>query len=328
MKKVPRDLLDFIKNGNKFIIAGHREPDGDCIGSQLALDSVLRRAGKKTILLSAGSFDRTEIKKYKKFFKSKIDEKLKKGARLIITDCTKLERTGDLAPLLEGLPSALIDHHKSENTSHNKGVLKKHYPAYIDTKASSTTLLILYLIKALGMEMTKEEAEYILFGLCTDTGFFRHLSSENSEAFEAAAMLVKAGANPKKVHAAMYGGKSLGSRLLLAHVLQNIEPHFNGALIIATEEYEETQTHGKEGRDSDMLYQLLQSISGVKAIAVIRQEKPDNCTIGLRSLDKIDVDIIARKLGGGGHKNAAGGSIPGTISEVKKKVLKNFRLYM
>ena len=324
MKKVPRDLLEFIKTGNKFIIAGHKEPDGDCIGSQLALDSVLRRAGKKTILLSAGSFDRTEIKKYSKLFKSKIDENLKKDARVIITDCTKIERTGDIAPFIEGLPAALIDHHKRENEtkSHDLG------PTYIDEKASSTTLLILYLIKALGMELTKEEAEYILFGLCTDTGFFRHLSAESSEAFEAAALLVKAGASPKKVHAAMYGGKSLGTRLLIAHVLQSIEPHFNGRLIIATEEYEETQKHGKEGRDSDILYQLLQSIDGVEAIAVIRQEKPDNCTIGLRSLDKIDVDLIARNLGGGGHKNAAGGYVPGTILDVKKKVLKFFKLYM
>ena len=327
MKNVPEDFLNFIKTGNKFIIAGHKEPDGDCIGSQLALGSALKRAGKKVYLCSAGSFDRHEIKPYEKFFlpPSSIDQNIMEGARVIIADCGNMERTGDLAKPLKGLPTALIDHHIRENKT---GPENPENPVYIDEKVSSTTLLVLYVIEALGMDLNKEEAEYILFGLCTDSGFFRHLDAESAQTFEAAAILARAGASPKEMHKAIYGGKSLGSRYLIGHVLQRLEMHFDGRLVLSTEEYEATQMHGKEGRDSDMLYQLLQSISGVEAIAFIRQDKPDNCTIGLRSVDMIDVNAVARKLGGGGHKNAAGASVPGTIQDVKKKVLEFFRLYM
>jgi phosphoesterase RecJ-like protein len=123
----------------------------------------------------------------------------------------------------------------------------------------------------------------------------------------------------------MHGGKSLDSRYLLGIVLGRAEPYFGGRLIVSTEEYEDTQRYGLEGRDSDALYQLLQSISGVEAIAIIRQEKPDNCTVGLRSLDSVDVAAIARSLGGGGHKNAAGLSINGIIPEIKTKILAAFK---
>jgi phosphoesterase RecJ-like protein len=122
----------------------------------------------------------------------------------------------------------------------------------------------------------------------------------------------------------MFGGKSLDSRYLLGLVLSRAESHFGGKLIISTEEYEETQRYGLEGRDSESLYQLLQSVAGVEAIVIIRQEKPDNCTVGFRSLDKVDVATVARSLGGGGHKNAAGLSINGTIPEIKKRILAIF----
>jgi phosphoesterase RecJ-like protein len=174
------------------------------------------------------------------------------------------------------------------------------------------------------MKPTLEEADLLLFGLCTDTGYFRHADSHSADTFEAAAALVHAGASPKKVFAAMHGGKSLDSRYLLAIILSRAEPYFGGRLIVSTEEYEDTQRYGLEGRDSDALYQLLQSVAGVEAIAIIRQEKPDNCTVGLRSLDKVDVAAIARSLGGGGHKNAAGLSINGIIPEIKTKILAEF----
>ena len=70
-----------------------------------------------------------------------------------------------------------------------------------------------------------------------------------------------------------------------------------------------------------MLYQLLQSVTGVEAIAVIRQETPDNCTVGLRSRDRVDVSKIAVRLGGGGHRNAAGFSTPGHVEEIRSRIL-------
>jgi phosphoesterase RecJ-like protein len=320
MTNVPNDLLKFIRTGDKFLVAGHKEPDGDCVGSQLVVCSLLKRMGKEAIPCSAGPFKRKEIKSYESSFCSIPDEKARKGTKVIIVDCSSLERTGDLAPLLEKLPTALIDHHDYDENSPNQ-ILDA---SFINAKAPSVTQMILHLIEALDMKPTKEEAELLLFGLCTDTGFFRHTDSSSPETFETAATLIHAGASPKKAYHAMYGGKSLDSRYLLGIILDRAESHFDGRLIISTEEYEDTQRYGFEGRDSEALYQLLQSIAGVEAIVIIRQEKPDNCTVGFRSLDQVDVAEVARSMGGGGHKNAAGLSINGTIPEIKTKILAAF----
>jgi phosphoesterase RecJ-like protein len=294
---IPHNLLDFINTGKTFLIAGHKEPDGDCVGSQLALASVLRRLGKTVVLCSAGPFKRTEIKSYEGLFTAVPSEAERAGARVIITDCGAPDRTGDLAAYLEGLPTAVIDHHAAGKYADGE---KSEAIVYIESGALSTTFIIFQVITALGLEPTKAEAELLLFGLCTDTGFFRHVDETGEAAFTAAAEMIRAGASPKKTFEDMHGGKSLNSRILMGLILARVEPHFGGKLLLSTEEYEETRRFGLEGRDSDSVYQMLQTVAGMEAIVIIRQEKPDNCTVGFRSRDAIDVAAVARTFGGGG----------------------------
>jgi phosphoesterase RecJ-like protein len=239
----------------------------------------------------------------------------------MVVDCSGPQRTGDLASSLEGLPTAVIDHHAvgqyDEETTTG--------PMYLDPRAPSTTFMILAVIEALGLQPSSEEAELLLLGLCTDTGFFRHIDEQGAETFEYAARLIRAGASPKRAFQLINGGKSLNSRFLLGIQLSRAQACFGGKLLFTTEDYEDTQRFGLEGRDSDNLYQLLQSVKGVEAIVVVRQETPENCTVGLRSRDTIDVAAIAAKFGGGGHKNAAGISIPGTIKTIGPQILEAFK---
>ena len=324
----PGEVLEFIRSGSKFIIAGHKEPDGDCIGSQLALCSVLRRMGKTAIPCSAGPFKRTEVMPYEKLFKPAPDENDKKEARLILVDCSQPGRSGDLEPHLKGLPAAIIDHHASgAGEQHAENTLIFSNPG-----APSTTSMIYTIIKALGMELTGEEARLLLFGLCTDTGYFRHVDETGADVFTTTAELIRAGANPKQVYADIYGGKSMNSRILLGRTLARSQSFFDGRLIITHEEKEDIDELGIESRDSDILYQMLQSISGVQVIAYIRQETSQGnsgtnpeCSIGLRSRDQFNVGRIAEALNGGGHKNAAGCTIPGDIRNAEKIILEMFQ---
>ncbi|MDR0636917.1 MAG: bifunctional oligoribonuclease/PAP phosphatase NrnA [Treponema sp.] len=317
---VPRELLDFIKSGDKFLVVGHKEPDGDCVGSQLALCSVLRRLGKQAIPCSAGPFKRSELKSYAECFISVVGEAERKGAAVIVLDCSMPSRTGNIASAIEGLPIAVIDHHVAGQHTPNAATA----PVFLDPLAPSVTVLCLLLIEALGIEPTAEEAELLFFGLCTDTGFFRHTDEQSATTFEYAARLIRYGANPKKIYNLIYGGKNLASRYLLAIQLRRARPYFDGKLLLTSESYEETQQFGLEGRDSDSLYQLLQGVAGVEAIVIIRQETPETCTIGLRSRDWVDVAAIAARFGGGGHKNAAGASASGTIEELQPQILAAF----
>jgi phosphoesterase RecJ-like protein len=316
---VPPGLLDFIRTGEKFLVAGHKEPDGDCVGSSLALCSALRRLGKEAIPCSAGPFKRIEIKPFEKLFTAAPGEKGRRGARVIVVDCSSIDRTGDLESSLKGLPLALIDHH-STGLRPEEGTVR-----FIDPGAPSVTFMILALIEALGLCPSGEEAEQLFFGLCTDTGFFRHIDQEGAEAFSAAFRLVRAGASPKKTFNAINGGKSFNSRILLGIQLSRAEEYFDGRLIYTSEEYEETQRFGLEGRDSDSLYQLLLAAAKVEAIVVVRQETPEKCTVGLRSRDRVDVAVIAADFGGGGHKNAAGFAADARIAELKPKILSRFK---
>jgi phosphoesterase RecJ-like protein len=315
---VPPEMLNFIRGGDKFLVAGHKEPDGDCVGSQLALSLFLKRLNKEAIPCSAGPFKRTEIMAYADRFISRPGEAERKNARVILLDCSVKSRTGDLEAALEGLPLGIIDHHTAAPEEDQGNA------AYFNPGAPSVTAMILDLIEAFGMLPTEEEAQLLFLGLCTDTGFFRHVDAGGADTFAAASRMIAAGANPKAAFQAINGGKTLNSRILLGLVLSRAQAYFDGRLILSSEEYQDTQRYGPEGRDSDRLYELLQSVAGVEAIGIIRQESPEQCTVGLRSRDRINVGAIASALGGGGHKNAAGLSIAGHIAEIRTLLLGAF----
>ncbi|MDR1143506.1 MAG: bifunctional oligoribonuclease/PAP phosphatase NrnA [Spirochaetaceae bacterium] len=326
---VPAELLDFIRGGITFIVAGHEEPDGDCVGSQLAVTSVLRRMGKKAYPCSAGPFKRTEIKPFEKYFVPCPDPARNdsaprfqedalhsgdRGTRVLVMDCSTRDRVGKIP--IDGLPLAVVDHHLSGSPWGDV--------IYLDPGAPSVTLMAAKLIGELGFVPTPEEAELLLFGLCTDTGFFRHLDEGSAEAFETAAALTAAGASPKKIFAAINGGKSLNSRLLMGRVLANTRSYYGGRLLVSGETLEETEQFGRESRDSDTIYQLLLSVEGVEAVGLLRQENPGECTIGLRSRNRIDVAAVAEQFGGGGHKNASGAKTAGTIPLLEEKLTAAF----
>jgi phosphoesterase RecJ-like protein len=311
MAQVPQELIDFIRKGSSFIVAGHEEPDGDCVGSQLALVSLLRRLGKKAIPCSAGPFKRPEVKPYADCFLPCPTER--NGVSVLIMDCSSRERVGDIP--IDGLPSAAVDHHASGSTWE---------VMYLDPLAPSVTFMTEKIFHALGEEPTAEEAELLLLGLCTDSGFFRHLDETGAEAFNTAARLTAAGANPKKTFDAINGRKSLNSRLLMGTILAKTRSYYGGRLLVSNETLEESKRFGLESRDSDTIYQLLQSVEGVQAMALIRQENAGECTVGLRSRDRIDVAAIAKSFGGGGHKNAAGAKVHGSAAELEEKLVAAF----
>ena len=313
--KVPFELKQFLMKYDTYLIIGHKEPDGDCVGSQLALQSFLHRKGKLAYAISAGPFTRTEIMPFEHRFHENIPQDHNNMA-VVILDCSSISRIGQISDSIPLLPIAFIDHHAYGECEGDV--------VFVDPAAASVTIMILDIILSMNDTPTKEEAELMFFGLCTDTGFFRHLSEKRGDVFRAATILADAGASPKNVFSLIYGGKSLLTRKLMGELLFRTEPYFEGKLLITSMTEEDQRRYGIASRDSDMLYQLLMTVAGVEAVMVIRQETPVNCTIGLRSRDKIDVARIAALFGGGGHKQAAGLSMEGTIDDVRSCLVNAF----
>ena len=324
MVEVPNELIDFIQSGKHFVVAGHEDPDGDCVGSQLALCSLLRRMGKNAVPCSAGPFKRPELKQFVQFFLPFPENR--EGLKVLVMDCSIRERVGDLP--VDGLPAAAVDHH-AHSASGGDGT-HDSVPCwgdviFLDPHAPSVTFITEKIFRALGMEPTQEEAELLLFGLLTDTGFFRHLDQTSAETFKTAARLTAAGASPKKLFGMINGGKQLNSRLLMGTILSKTRSYFNGKLLVSGETLEESTRYAMASRDSDSIYQLLQSVEGVEAIVLIREENNEECTMGLRSRDRIDVAAIAEQFGGGGHKNAAGCRTQGSLAGLEEKVIAAFK---
>ncbi|MFP4152276.1 MAG: DHH family phosphoesterase [Alkalispirochaeta sp.] len=299
-----QDVLDFFENHSGFLVLGHREPDGDCVGSQLALASMLERHGRRVQPANPGPFERQEIAQYKDDFVSRITIKdLGRKPAAIIVDCSGSERLGDLARFVDDLPVLVIDHHANGTDFGDVRFVHPEVPA--------TTILVASLIVQLGYHLDRDEASLLFLGLVTDTGFFRFLDAGETTAFRTATLLSEAGASPRNADRHLSSGRSFESRRLIGRMLERVE-RFGGGRVLLTYQTQVDERELGTRRDSDALYQLLLSVEHVEMIAVAK-EKQEGCTVSFRSVGDIDVGILATEFGGGGHANASGAFVKDSL---------------
>ena len=309
MEKIIRQ----IKEHSTFYIFGHTDPDGDCVGSQIALAMFLNQLGKKAYVYSKGRFERLEIQRFESQFSNTFAPMDKDGV-IIIVDCSTPERTGFENEGLDKFPTIVIDHHSS---GEEFGDFR-----YVKPQAPSCTMLILDLIETMGEKPSEEIAYLLMLGLCTDTGFFKHLTETGSEAFVTAAKLTAYGASPNKLYYDINGNKKADTLKLISKDLERATLYLDGKLIITWETLEDFKTIPRECRDIDTVYLLLLATEGVKVAASVKEDGDGKVTVGLRTrCEEIDLGKAAAQLGGGGHKKAAGCKIYDSNAEQVVKLL-------
>lgn len=328
MFKLPQETIEefksFIEKHDFFFIAGHKEPDGDCITSCLGIAAILDYFKKPYQLLSAGPFKRNEVIRWQDKFSDTMefqDESERKKSGLFIADCSEIVRIGDIDGDLKNLDTFVIDHHKTSG-------LTDGMQGYVNPDAPACAFLIQLFYEKLIGTIPSELAKTLFFGICTDTGFFRFLTENSSEVFAAVSRLVASGADPRTTYREINSGKPYSTRKLLGILLGKAERYLDGRLVVTWESLEDTKKWGLEGRDSDSLYQLMLSAKGVEAVVFLRQDTETTCTGGFRSQDKIDVSVVAAKFGGGGHKNASGMSCNGRVETLIPQIVKEFARIM
>ena len=312
----PDEIRKFIESHKRFIILGHREPDGDCVASQLACGALLKALGREASLHSVGPFDRPEIEQFADAFSATIPEETLRaaGTAVVIVDCSTPDRTGALGACVDGLPCLVIDHHSSGELF---GSLR-----CVDPAAASTTMLVFSLFESLGVRPSPEQARLLLFGLCTDTGFFRHLGAHGADTFRSVAGLVEGGTSTAEVYMMVYGKRALSARKLLAEMLARAETYCNDRLILTWQTMADRDTLCAFQRGEDELYRLLQTVKDTMIVALIKEEGPGIFSVGLRSTPEIDVGAVAGSFGGGGHKQASGFDIRGSLESIKASLVR------
>lgn len=298
--KAPEDVLAAITKAERLLLTSHLSPDGDAVGSGLGLARVLRGIGKSALFWSHDQIPG-------------IYEALPGSGRIhvgseppagfpeafdacIVLECPTLERCGLDGPL-DQLDLINIDHHMG-NTNYGK-------VNWVDTAAPALGEMIQTLAGGLSVPLDKASATCLYLALASDTGGFR-FNNTTVRAFEAAAELVRAGVEPQEIASWLYESRPIGSVRLLAQTLGTLELHAGGSIATVTVSQEMFERAGAKAGDSEGLIDHARSIAGVEAAALLRQQKDGVWKVSLRSRDKVDVEAIARKHGGGGHRNAAG----------------------
>jgi len=307
------EIVKQIKEHDTFYIFGHIDPDGDCIGSQLGLATFLNRIGKKAYIFSKGKFERQEIKRFQSRFSDTFEPDDKNGM-VVIVDCSTPDRTGFFDNNILPLKSIVIDHHSSGD---NFGDYR-----YVEPHASACTMLILKLIETMGEKTAKEEAELLMLGLCTDTGFFKHLTETGASAFETAAKLTEYGAAPNKIYFDINGNKKPETLRIISKALSRAEMYLDGKLVITYDTLADYENIPRECRDIDTVYMLLLATEGVEVVAAIKEDTQEKTTVGLRTRsESIDLGMAAAAFGGGGHKKAAGFKVMNANAQAVIKLL-------
>jgi phosphoesterase RecJ-like protein len=313
--KAPEDLLRRIRQGNRFLLTSHVNPDGDAIGSELGLARVLRGLGKLAVVWNRDVCPtvyhplpgRERIhcgEEPPAGFPEKFDA-------VIVLECPSLDRTG-LEAHLGALPLINIDHHLGN----------QHYGAvnWVDSAAPAVGEMVYRLAQGLKAALDPETATALYLTLVTDTGGFR-FSNASPAAFEAAAALVREGAHPEQVSQWLYESQPLAVVRLLCQMLSSLELHEGGRVATATLTPEMFERAGAAAGDAEGLIDVPRSIAGVEAVGLVRRRDDGSHKVSLRSRGEVDVEKIARHHGGGGHRNAAGYTLEGDTESVRREVI-------
>jgi phosphoesterase RecJ-like protein len=312
--KAPEDLLRRIRQGNRFLLTSHVNPDGDAIGSELGLARLLRRLGKGAVIWN---LDETPAI-YRPLPGS---DRVHTGAEppagfpekfdaVVVLECPSSDRTG-IEQHLGTLPIVNIDHHLGN----------QHYGAvnWVDSAAPAVGEMVFRLAQALKVTLEPEIASCLYLTLVTDTGGFR-FSNATPAAFEAAAALVREGAHPEQVAQWLYESQPAPAVRLLGELLQTLELHHGGRIATVRLDPEMFARAGASPGDSEGLIDHPRSIAGVDAVALIRRRADGTHKVSLRSRGEVDVEKIARHHGGGGHRNAAGYALEGAERSTGEEV--------
>jgi phosphoesterase RecJ-like protein len=305
-------ILEVLRQGERFLVCSHSRPDGDAVGSMLAVGMLLEQMGKRADLVSADRIPAI----YRGLPGA---EAIRSAMRVhgpydavILLECDGLDRTR-----LRGLEAFFlinIDHHVSGRAFAQLN--------WIDCSAASVGELVYRLVLAAGAAVTPEMASCLYTTVLTDTGGFCYGSTQAST-FALARELVLAGADPLQIAREVYFSTTTSRILLLGAALSNLKREGRVAWLWVT--HQDMMRACAAEEDCEGIVNYAVSISGVEVAVFLRELPERRIRLSLRGKGKVNVAAIAGRLGGGGHENAAGCTLEGPLPRALEEIFAELR---
>ncbi len=302
-------------SGRTVAVVGHSRPDGDCIGSQVALARVLASKGCKAFCVNTDPVPRRlgYVAKAVEFVRTVEALQLPADLVAIFVDCADHARAGERLRVRFPMPAGNIDHHLS-----NSGFAAINI---VDDASAATCEMLAGLFIDAGLPVDAATAAALFAGIMTDTGQFRY-GSTSKRTFELAGELVGRGASPAEAGYELYERESSGSLRLLRSFLSSLEMEYGGRVCIGTLGPGVFEATGTTAEDTEGLVDFARRVDGVD-IGVLIEERPDGgVKASLRAKDPLcRLDLVAGLFGGGGHACAAGLSLKKPSGEFRTLLL-------
>ena len=319
MKDRIKQIVNLIDKSKRILITSHKDPDGDSIGSQLALAELLKRKNKQFKIMNQGQMpikyhfldQDSEIitRPPKKFFKADL---------VIILECNNLDRIGWVKDVI--YPEAkiiTIDHHSEENYC---GTIN-----YSDPLASAVGEMIYDIFEYLNYPLDAKTATRLYSAILTDTGRFRFINT-TPRCLEVCANLIRSGANPKFITDRIYFEHHKSYMQILGYLLTHMEFFEDNRICCLTLKQSTMKKYGIASAETEGLVNYALYVKGVIVGFILSELGQSRVHVGLRSQGQFNVSRLAKSFGGGGHKNASGCTIPGNLQEVKKLLIKKIKM--
>jgi phosphoesterase RecJ-like protein len=310
-------FVELARRQQRFLLTTHIRPDGDGLGSMMALAETLEGQGKQVEMVVASTFPPRYAfldpqRRIQRF--GTPTEAQQRADIVVVLDTGTWNQLGDFGPFLRQLnvPKVVIDHHLTQD---DLGALQ-----LVDTTAEATGRLTYDAIRALGLTPSPTAASALFVALATDTGWFRH-NNTTPATYALAGELVQHGARPTQLYELLYEQSSLGRLRLTGLILERMQVTPDG-LVAYTElrraDYEAT---GATPQDTEDLINYTRSVAGVEVGLFFMEQPRGGVKVSFRSRSRVDVAKLAERFGGGGHRLASGAIVDAPLEEARRRVL-------
>ena len=308
MTNPPAELVERIRTGKKFVVASHQRPDGDAIGSAMAMALALRATGKEAIVVT-DAIPPVFLQPFPDVESIRITPEITDAFdAALIMECSDLLRTGVKG--LDRSPVMNIDHHPG-NTGY--GAVN-----WVDESAAACGEMAFALIEAIGAPLTKAVATHVYLAILTDTGSF-HFSHLSPRTYDIARRCVEAGADPQWIARTHYDSNSLARVRIFGAVMNGMVIVDEGRVAMLAITRQTMDDLNGTNDDLEGLINFPLTVKDIEAVAFFKEIGDHEWRVSLRSKGSVDIGAIARNFKGGGHTNAAGCSTSGDLDTVHRQ---------